>query len=290
MSNLMNNNTEDTITVASVNFHAVFGDKDTNLKNMENYMTRAAENGVNFIVFPEVALTGYNLSNEKTSGLAETIPGPSTERIMKIAAKNNLHVVFGMPEKGGYNIVYNTAPLITPNGFLGAYRKVHIPIIEPWASSGNEYPVFDTKFGKIGIGICWEDYCFPEVPRIYALKGVRILIHLTATPDFGNMKDTQEATLGQLKARVHENGFYIVSADLVGQEGDTTFVGYSAIVGPRPDVMTPQIYAGPASGMKEEMLIATLDLSLVNKKHPALAHILNRRHPHTYLPLTSDEY
>jgi predicted amidohydrolase len=287
MSNLMNDEAENTITVASVNFHSVFGDKDANLKNMENYMARASEKGVNFIVFPEVALTGYNLSNEKASELAEPVPGPSTERIMKIAVKYDLHVVFGMPEKGEDNIVYNTAPLITPKGLLGTYRKVHIPIIEPWASSGNEYPVFDTKFGKIAMGICWEDYCFPEVPRIYALKGVRILIHLTATPDFGNLKDTQESTLGQLKARVHENGFYIVSADLVGREGDTTFVGYSAIVGPKPDVMTPQIYAGPASDTREEMLIATLDLSLVNKKHPALAHILSRRHPHTYLSLTS---
>ncbi|MBW1799686.1 MAG: carbon-nitrogen hydrolase family protein [Deltaproteobacteria bacterium] len=281
------NTYEDAINVAAVNFHALPGDKEANLKKIEDFMDRSADKGVDLIVFPEVALTGYGLSPEQALDIAEEIPGPSTERIMDIAAKCQLHIVFGMPEKGGSDKIYNTAPFITPDGILGRYRKVHIPPIEPWASPGDEYPVFDTKFGPIAIGICWEEYCFPEVPRIYALKGARLLINITATPDFGNMEDTRESTLGQLKARVHENGYFIVSADLVGPEGDTTFVGYSAILGPKPDLMMPQVYAGPASSTEDEMLFATLDLSFATRKPPGLAHIFENRQPHTYSPLVS---
>lgn len=274
------------VKVASVNFHAVLGDKTNNLQRMEGYIASAANQGIDLIVFPEVSLTGYNIPKEKKFDYAETIPGPSTERVMEIASKNNLYVVFGMPENGEDEKVYNAAVLISPDGILGKYRKVHIPVIEPWAAAWDEYPVFETRFGRIGLAICWENYCFPEVPRIFALKGAQMLINLTATPDFGNAEDTRRSTFAQLSARVHENGFFIISADLVGKEEDTCFVGYSAILGPSPELMYPKTYAGPASGSEEEMLTATLDMSFTQRRHPGLEKIFDKRRPETYTALT----
>lgn len=279
----------DIVTVASVNFHTILADKETNLKRIEACIDRAVAKGAGFIVFPEVALTGYSFPVKMGASLAEKIPGPATEKVAEIAAKYKVHIIFGMVEQGDDDLIYNSAVFVAPEGLLGAYRKVHIPVIEPWASGGSDYPIFETKYGPIAIGICWEEYCFPEVPRIYALKGARLLVNITATPDFGNIKDTQESTLGQLKARVHENGYFIVSADLVGLDGETSFVGHSVILGPSPGLMLPQIYAGPASGTDEEIITATIDLSNVDKKPPGLAHVFDHRQPHTYLPLINPD-
>jgi len=276
---------EDIVTVASVNFNAKLADKDTNLNRMGDLIIKAADKGANIIVFPETALTGYAFSPDKAPSLAEKIPGPSTERIEKLAAKYNVYVIFGMVERGDGDAVYNTAVVVGPTGFMGTYRKVHIFTMETWASNGREYPVFETRYGSIAVGICWELYCFPEVARIYAVRGARLMINLTAAPGFGNVKDTRDFMIAQLRARAQENGMFIISADLVGIEGEVPFAGYSVILGPEKGLMMSKIYAGPASGTEEEILTATLDLSILRERPPGVAPTFQCRQPQTYLPL-----
>jgi predicted amidohydrolase len=278
---------EDTVTVACINFNAKLAEKNTNLERMEDLIIESAGRGANIIVFPETALTGYAFPPDKAASLAESIPGHSTERIGNLAAKHNVYVIYGMVERGDDDAIYNSAVVVGPTGLMGTYRKVHIFTMETWASNGKEYPIFETRYGPIAVGICWELYCFPEVARIYAVKGARLMMNLTAAPGFGNVKDTQDFMVAQLRARAQENGLFIVSSDLVGIEGELPFAGYSVILGPQKGLMMSKIYAGPASGTEEEILMATLDLSIQEERPPGVAPTFQCRQPQTYLPLVA---
>ncbi|MEM1515773.1 MAG: carbon-nitrogen hydrolase family protein [Candidatus Bathyarchaeia archaeon] len=273
------------VTVAVVNFHAEWGNKRANLEKIKRYIERAHKEKVDLILFPELALTGAEVESEikMHRELAEPIPGPTTIEMAEFSRKFNMYIVWGMPEIDRNNgLYYNTAVIVGPEGLLGVYRKIHPWVPERWCSKGSDYPVFETKFGPIGIGICYDNYFFPEVARIYALKGVRLYLNPTAVPvieGFG----VHDFIVHQLLARAGENLFYVASADLVGKELTIKFAGYSLIAGPCHPKLS-HIYAGPASMENEEMLIATLDLTDVHKARNTIPVFRDRR-PETYIPL-----
>ena len=90
---------ENTVTVACVNFSPITGNKAATLEKIKRFTLQASKKGANIIVFPETALTGYTFPVEMTSGLAETIPGPSTEEMAKLAAQHDVYVIFGLVER-----------------------------------------------------------------------------------------------------------------------------------------------------------------------------------------------
>lgn len=277
---------EDIVKVACVNFAPIVGDKESTLKKIRQFIIEACSNGANIVVFPETALTGYVFPEESTPQIAETIPGPSTEELVKLTSQYDMYVVLGMVERDKQkpDVFYNSAAVIGPDGILGAYQKVHHNT--KWCQRGNEYPVFKTKYGPIGVGICYDNYGFPEVARIYALKGARLLVNATAIPlDIGvEAKDSQEFVRTTLGARSLENQIFVASANLVGTEGELTFFGYSLVLGPKPSSTTYCFWAGPA-GTEEEIIIATLDLSSIKNRPEPISHILRDRRPETYSPL-----
>lgn len=273
--------------MAVVNFYAVWGDKKANLEKMKGYVEKAAAKEVNILVFPELALCGYDVEDEvkmhKT--LAETIPGPSTNEIAKLTSKYNMYVIFGMPERDQQNpsIFYNSAAVIGPKGVLGAYRKIHpwIPELK-WCTKGSEFPIFETEYGPISIGICYDTYVFPEVARIYALKGSRLYLNVTAAPDFPGW-GIREYIIRQMIARAIDNLFYVAGANLVGKGLELDFVGASMITGPKYPLIS-HIYAGQASRTEEEMLTATLDFTGMHKMRKEIPLHIDRR-PELYTPL-----
>lgn len=277
----------DTVTIACVNFETVLGDKVATLEKIKSFTVEAAKQGANVIVFPETALTGYSgFLPEEAPALAETIPGPATTAIQKIAAQYNVYVCFGLIEKKGKSF-YNAAPVVCSSGVLGVYRKIHLSKpLEPWAAPGSKYPLIQTPWGPVGVGICYDDYCFPEVPRIYAIRGARLLLHPTAFPEFPDAADHRDFYKTMLGARAIENNMFIASANLVGKQGSLTFFGYSAIFGPKPGQMNYHIYAGPA-GTKEEIVVASLDLASLEKLGIGVKTILQDRRPETYLSIVS---
>jgi predicted amidohydrolase len=146
-----------------------------------------------------ITRAGTGLSFEAT---AELVPGPSTEFFGKLANKHNLYIVAPLVEREGH-VIYNTAALVGPDGRLvGKYRKVVLPGGE-WDAGvqpGSEYPVFQTRFGKVGMMICFDGF-FPEVARRLALNGAEVI----AFPVWGcNPK--------LAAARAIENHVYIVSS------------------------------------------------------------------------------
>ncbi|MFC1902431.1 carbon-nitrogen hydrolase family protein [Chloroflexota bacterium] len=288
----------DSVTVACVNFKTIVGDKAAALEKIKDFTAKAANQGANIILFPETALTSFSgFPPEEASVVAETVPGPATAEIWKVAAQHNVYVCFGLVERVDEKF-YNSAPVVGPTGVLGVYRKVHILQADPlkvgagrerWATRGSEYPLIETPWGPIGVSICYDTYCFPEASRAYALRGARLLLHLTASPLLPDMpiEDSRNFHNTTLGARAIENNMFIACANFVGKQGPFTYFGHSAIYGPKQGHMNYHIYAGPA-GTEEEIIMATLDLAIREKLLIQVKYILDDRRPETYFPLVAD--
>ncbi len=144
----------------------------------------------------------YANTGLKMADAAEPVPGPSTEYFGTLAKQHNLYIVAGLVEREGH-LIYNTAALIGPDGKLtGKYRKVTLPRgeIEAGVQPGHEYPVFDTRFGKVAMMVCYDGF-FPEVARRLSNRGAEVI----AWPVWGC-----NPLLGA--ARACENHVYVVSS------------------------------------------------------------------------------
>ncbi len=172
-------------------------------QNCEEYaplLAEAANQRADLVVLGEtVPSVGVE---RKLAELAEPVPGPTTDYFGELARKNNLHLVLSLHERVGH-LVYNTAVLLGPDGkLIGKYHKVCLPPSEVAAgvAPGNDYPVFDTKLGKVGLMVCYDGF-FPEVARELSNRGAEII----AWPVYGC-----NPLLAQ--ARACENHVYIVSS------------------------------------------------------------------------------
>ena len=160
----------------------------------------AARARADLVVLPET-LTYYG-TGQSMLECAEPIPGPSTDYFGALARTHNLYIVAGLVERDA-PLIYNTAALLGPDGKLaGKYRKVALPRAEVAAGvqPGHEYPVFNTRFGKLGIMICYDGF-FPEVARRLALNGADVI----AWPVWG-------CNPLLAAARACENHVYVVSS------------------------------------------------------------------------------
>ncbi|MDB5054626.1 MAG: 5-aminopentanamidase [Bacilli bacterium] len=199
---------------------------------------------------------------------AETIPGPATLELAELTSMYGVYVVLGMPEKDAENagIYYNSAAVLGPEGVIGSYRKIHPAGKESiWAAKGKDPLMFDTPWGPVGVGICHDTYCFPELTRYYSALGSRLYLNPTAVSNVQGWKDLYYT---QLKARSIENGAYVVSSNLVGKDDTSFFPGGSLILGPCLTLGT-EYYAEPIED-KEGMVIATIDLSIADSARKLL--------------------
>lgn len=265
---------KDIITVSTVTFNALWGEKEKNLNRIKGYIKSAAKKGADFVVFPEMALTGYDDEEDKEkpekmqSKEAELIPGPSSLEVAELTKELGIYAVFGMPERDPENpdIIYNALAVCGPKGLIRSYRKMHLPYPEPhWASRGDKPCVIDTEWGPIGISICYDSYCFPEMIRYEAAKGARMHINCTA------LAKCHGIALGTttLEAHVLTNRIYIVSSNLGGVDLYNDFWGGSSIMGPSRNLWEVHYYTGhkftAPQANESEMYTATIDLSLATR-------------------------
>jgi len=270
----------ETVSVACVNFCPVWGDKAANLLKIKALSKQAADQGNNVIVFPELALSGYECSEdmgaEKGScrmhrELAEPIPGPSTEDIQTLARKLDVYIIFGMPERdrAKSDAHYISAVIAGPDGLLGVYRKLHLAPPPRFTenlcfSPGNTVPVWETRYGIIGILICYDFYFYPELARIMALKGADLLINTSAS---STGPGKPYFIVQQTGSRATENCVYAASANLVGKERTNTYYGHSVIAGP----LTPRpAFIFAEGGETEEIVSATLSLKRLRARKEQL--------------------
>jgi predicted amidohydrolase len=173
---------------------------EDNRRMYEPLIAEAARQKADLVVLGET-LTYVGLG-KKYHEVAEPIPGPSTEYFGRLAKKYNLYVVPGLLERDGH-LVYNVAVLIGPDGkIVGKYRKVCLPRgeVEGGIAPGSDYPVFRTRFGKVGMMVCYDGF-FPEVARALSNRGAEVI----AWPVWG-------CNPLLARARACENHVYIVSS------------------------------------------------------------------------------
>ncbi|MGD0696654.1 MAG: carbon-nitrogen hydrolase family protein [Terriglobia bacterium] len=218
--------------IAAVQMDITILEKEKNLAKILARLEEAAGAGARLVVFPECVLTGYCFtSREEAWPVSETVPGPSSEKIRAAAARLECSVIFGLLEREG-NKIYNAAAVVTPQGILGTYRKVHLLClgIDRFDTPGDKaFPVFEIPDGrdraaaKVGINICF-DCSFPESGRVVKLKGAQVLAIPTNWP-IGS--DVWQHTP---KVRAAENHMVVIAADRVGEERGFRFAGHSQIV------------------------------------------------------------
>mgnify|MGYP002153774948 CR=1 FL=1 len=265
------------VVVASVQMDVVYDDVNDTVSRVCDWIEKAATEKADIVLFPELVLSGGYALKEKFYKVAETVPGPSTEQVAAEARKHGLYVIVGLAERTELDVLYDSAVLINRNGEIqGVYRKTHIfPPTESVFSPGNELPVFETDFGRIGILICY-DLEFPETARVMALCGARILFHLVADWPQGVPGTPERLFETSFPARALENRIAVVISNRVGKDPDlkSSFYGLSRIIGVQGEVIAE-------AGGDEEMITAKLVLSDMRYEREKYNYFRDRK-PHLY--------
>jgi N-carbamoylputrescine amidase len=268
MKNKKNNN-----FVAGLIQLSVSSDVQKNLKKTLLWVEKAAKKGANVICLPELYRSQYFCQKEDPDffDLAETIPGPSTIAFQKAAKKFKVSIIVPVFEKRSHGLYHNSVVVIDAGGeVLGIYRKMHIPddpaYYEKYYFTPGDlgFQAFQTKFGKIGSLICWDQW-YPEGARLTALKGATVLFYPTAIgwhpaekEKFG--KQQLDSWITIQRSHAIANGVYVASVNRVGFEKPIAelpgieFWGSSFIADPHGVIIAE------ASVDKEEILLAEIDI------------------------------
>lgn len=258
----------DNLKIAAAQFENRSGDKEYNLSVINELAARAAAQGAHIISFHECSITGYtfarNLSKDELWDIAEPIPeGKSIQRLISIAAENQLIVLAGLFERGKDGKIYKAYVCVDGKGVIASYRKLH-PFINPHISPGNSYVVFDLLGWKCGVLICYDNNIIENV-RATTLQGAEIIFmpHVTmCTPspmpgrgfvdprlwenreqdpvslrmEFDGPKGRQWL-MKWLPARAYDNGVYAVFTNPIGMDDDQLKNGNSLIADPYGDII-----------------------------------------------------
>jgi len=245
-----------------------------NLNKLEKNIRAVAARGAQLIVLQELHNSLYFCQTEDTSvfDLAESIPGPSTERFGKLASELNVVIVTSLFERRAPGLYHNTAVVIEKDGSIaGKYRKMHIPddpaYYEKFYFTPGDlgFEPIQTSVGKLGVLVCWDQW-YPEAARLMAMRGADLLIYPTAigweSTDSVDEKNRQkEAWVISQRGHAVANGLPVVSVNRVGYEPDPSgvtngiqFWGNSFVAGPQGEMIAT------AGNEQEENLV--IDISL----------------------------
>lgn len=222
-------------------------DKEANLAKAIEQIREAHSKGAQIVCLQELFTSLYFCDEENYDAflLAEPVPGPSTDILRDVAAELSVVIIASLFEKRAQGIYHNTTAVIDADGaYLGKYRKMHIPddpnYYEKFYFTPGDlgYKVFDTKFAKIGVLICWDQW-YPEAARITSLMGAEILFYPTAigwstTQDAGTNTEQHDAWQTIQRSHAVANGVHVVSVNRVGyeQDGRMKFWGGSFVSNP----------------------------------------------------------
>ncbi|MFA6287976.1 MAG: carbon-nitrogen hydrolase [Opitutaceae bacterium] len=269
--------------------HACGADPKANLKKTLALTEKAAKQGAQIICTQELFRSQYFCQSEehKYFDLAEPIPGPSTAAFQKIAKKHGVVIVASLFEKRASGLYHNTAVIIDADGkLLGIYRKMHIPddplFYEKFYFTPGDtgFKAWDTKFGKIGVLICWDQW-YPEGARLTAMQGAEILFYPTAIgwhPSEKKEYGVNQHGAWETIQRSHAvaNGCYVAAINRIGLEqpigGDgLEFWGQSFVADTSGQIIAK------ASVDKEEVLLVPIELGKVDVTRTHWPFLRDRR-------------
>ncbi|MFA7198677.1 MAG: nitrilase-related carbon-nitrogen hydrolase, partial [Methanoculleus sp.] len=270
---------------------AVGKDPDCNLAHTLDMARAAIAKGAQILCLQELYRLPYfpQYEDADASTYAETIPGPSTEAFAALAREHEVVIVVPLYERAASGEYYNTAVVIDADGrlLLPAYRKVHIPYDplfyeKAYFRQGDHYRVYDTRFGRIAVLICYDQW-FPEAARAVALQGAGLIFYPTAIGRIIGEEapegDWREAWETVQRGHAIANSVHVAAVNRVGAEGDIQFFGSSFVADAFGNVLAR------ASETVEEVLVVEVDLAANETIRDGWGFFRNRR-PETYGALT----
>lgn len=265
---------------------------DDNLAKAEQMVRKAAQKGAQVILLPELFKTPYFCQKENYEyfDLAEELDSSTTiSRFQKLAKELNVVLPLSFFEKAG-NVHFNSLVMIDADGKnLGLYRKSHIPTGECYEekfyfSPGDTgFKVFKTKYGRVGVGICWDQW-FPEVARSLALMGAQLIVYPTAIGTEPVLpKDSKDHWQNTMRGHAAANIVPVLASNRIGTESDKessmTFFGSSFIADEDGNTVIE------LSRNEEDVAVAEFDLAKIDKKRIAWGVFRDRR-PDLYHSIT----
>lgn len=272
---------------------------EDNLKKVEAKIREAAQNGANIILLPELFERQYFCQERRYEYYAyakETLDNDAVKMALKLSRELNILILVSFYELSG-NCTYNTLAYVEDGKLLGTYRKTHIPDDHYYQEKfyftpGNTgFKVFDTKYGRIGAGICWDQW-FPETARCLALNGAELIFFPTAIGsepilNVDSSSHWQRVMMGHAAANIVP----VIAANRIGLEtvepcaenGDQSsslnFYGSSFMTDEKGEIVTS------ASRDKEEILYHEYDLDKIREDRLAWGLFRDRR-PEVYIDIT----
>lgn len=231
----------------------VWAEPSANLAHLESLCRLALEMDVDVIALPELAFTGYNIF-ERLDDLAEAIDGPIVTQVSALANQYNVHVLFGLAERRDNGVLSNVAVLIDDKGQrLATYDKRYLWDREhQFFTAGHSPCVVDTRFGKLGLMICYDNE-FPEVARLLAQAGAQVILSPTA-----NMLPNAARQTLQIRARAMDNQCFVACINRSGTEGALQYCGNSILAGPDGEVLAQM-------GLTAGMAVVDIDLARIKE-------------------------
>ncbi len=237
---------------------------------------RAIERGANVICYSELAFDPFYPQEPATEGTlaaAEPIPGPTSEMFMKKAKDRGVVIILNLFERHE-DKTYDSSPVIDADGqILGITRMVHITDYvrfheQGYYAPGNHgAPVYDTKFGKIGVAICYDRH-YPEYMRALALAGAELVV----VPQAGAVGEWPDGLYeAELRVAAFQNGYFTALCNRVGEEKHLSFAGESFVCDPDGTVIAR---AGKGT---EEVLLCDINLREARTSHARRLFLRDRR-------------
>jgi N-carbamoylputrescine amidase len=264
-------------------------DPSENVDKAESMIRTAASDGAKIVCLQEIFNTIYfcQAEDHKYFEFAEQIPGPTTERLGKVAAELDVVIIAPIFERRAAGIYHNSAAIIDADGrCIGKYRKMHIPddplFYEKFYFTPGDlgFKSWKTRFAKIGVLICWDQW-YPEGARLTALRGAEILFYPTAIgwhpsekKEFGKQQHNAWETIQRSHAIA--NGCYVAVPNRTGHEtpigGDgIEFWGQSFVAAPSGEVVAK------ASADREESMVVEVDLAKLDQQRTHWPFFRDRR-------------
>lgn len=267
---------ERSLTLALVQMEPVLGDLPANLERILELTREAADRGAQLVIFPELALTGYNpeLLGERLVRLSRTIRDEPIQRLARAATEEHVCLVFGFIERRSIpGVVYNSIAICGPDGLLlHTYAKSHLFSTENlYYRPGPSLETLRMSWGMLGPMICM-DIGYPEVARVLTLQGAELLIAPSCW-----IREDEDIWPVHLQARALDNLAFVAGINRVGVEGNLQYIGRSMLVDPRGHILC-------SLDEQEDMLITTIDLGDVSRARRRALHWTGRR-PELYSPI-----
>jgi N-carbamoylputrescine amidase len=247
---------------------------EQNFVRAEERIREAAGRGAQLICLPELFQSYYFCQTEdhRFFSLAEPIPGPSTERLGRLAGELGVVIVASLFEKRAEGLYHNSTAILDADGsYLGKYRKMHIPddpnYYEKFYFTPGDlgYRSWETRYGRAGVLICWDQW-YPEAARLTALSGAQILLYPTAigwlVPEKAEYGAAQQASWETIqRSHAIANGVYVAAVNRVGVEPGPNqgieFWGGSFVAAPNGEIIAK-------AGADDELLLVPIDMRKVD--------------------------